>query len=201
MSRASGNNGRIPGISGDRRTGVTGDRNAYVFQSRKIFAAGMAQIREEDRQRRAQSQLHRLAHSVGLGGDYQSRRNAAGLCAANRRRLRIEDGKRSVLPARVLSPRFREPGCGNRRNIHTGSNANGVTGQLTTMRSKVIKPLLNLAAAAVIAQSAALPAWGAHLLSCGFTQALRTIQSAETLKAAAEKNRVSQRAFPPQNLI
>ncbi|MBC7945260.1 MAG: hypothetical protein H7X91_08380 [Burkholderiales bacterium] len=52
------------------------------------------------------------------------------------------------------------------------------------MRSTKTKPLLNLAAAALIAQSSAMPAWGAHLLSCGFTYALRTIESAEEVERA-----------------
>jgi hypothetical protein len=43
-----------------------------------------------------------------------------------------------------------------------------------------LKPLFNLAIAALISQLA--PEWGAHLLSCGFTHALRTIQSAEATK-------------------
>jgi len=46
-----------------------------------------------------------------------------------------------------------------------------------------LKPLLNLAIAALISQSA--PECGAHLLSCGFTQALRTIQSSEATKRSA----------------
>lgn len=50
------------------------------------------------------------------------------------------------------------------------------------MRSTNLKPLLNLAAAALIAQSGGMPDWGAHLLSCGFTNALRTIESAESAK-------------------
>lgn len=50
------------------------------------------------------------------------------------------------------------------------------------MRSASLKPLLNLAAAALIAQSAAMPGWGEHLLGCGFTHALRTIQSIEAVK-------------------
>jgi hypothetical protein len=44
------------------------------------------------------------------------------------------------------------------------------------------KPLLNLAVAALIAQSGTMPEWGVDLLSCGFTHALRTIQSAEIAK-------------------
>lgn len=52
------------------------------------------------------------------------------------------------------------------------------------MRSTKTKPLLNLAAAVLIAQSSAMPAWGAHLLSCGFTHALRTIESAEEVERA-----------------
>ncbi|MGH8726867.1 MAG: hypothetical protein ACREV9_01625 [Burkholderiales bacterium] len=53
------------------------------------------------------------------------------------------------------------------------------------MRSTALKPLLNLAAAALIAGSTSMPDWGAHLLSCGFTHALRTIQSAEAIKQNA----------------
>ncbi len=68
------------------------------------------------------------------------------------------------------------------------------------MFSNSLKPLLNLAVAAVIAQSAAMPAWGEHLLSCGFTHALRTIQSVETLKSAAEKSRAHGHAFLTQDL-
>lgn len=52
------------------------------------------------------------------------------------------------------------------------------------MRSTKTKPLLNLAAAVLIAQSSAMPHWGAHLLSCGFTHALRTIESAERAERA-----------------
>ena len=48
------------------------------------------------------------------------------------------------------------------------------------MRGTALKSLLNLAVAALIAQAA--PESEAHLLSCGFTNALRTIQSAETAK-------------------
>ena len=46
-----------------------------------------------------------------------------------------------------------------------------------------LKPLFNLAIAALLAQGA--PESGAHLLSCGFTHALRTIQSAEAAKRYA----------------
>jgi hypothetical protein len=46
-----------------------------------------------------------------------------------------------------------------------------------------LKPLFNLAIAALLAQAA--PEWGAHLLSCGFTHALRTIQSTEAAKRNA----------------
>jgi hypothetical protein len=46
-----------------------------------------------------------------------------------------------------------------------------------------LKPLFNLAIAALLAQAA--PESGAHLLSCGFTHALRTIQSAEAAKRNA----------------
>jgi hypothetical protein len=67
------------------------------------------------------------------------------------------------------------------------------------MRSSSLKPLINLAAAAVIAGSA--PDWGAHLLSSGFTHALRTIQSAETVKAAAEKRSAHRRAFLTQDAM
>jgi hypothetical protein len=52
------------------------------------------------------------------------------------------------------------------------------------MRSTTLKPLLNLAAAAILAQSG-VPEWGEHLLSCGFTNALRTIESVATMKSAS----------------
>jgi hypothetical protein len=55
-----------------------------------------------------------------------------------------------------------------------------------------LKPLFNLAIAALISQSA--PEWGAHLLSCGFTHALRTIQSAEATKQR-EQQRSASRFF------
>lgn len=50
------------------------------------------------------------------------------------------------------------------------------------MCSNKLKPLLNLAIALVISQSAAMPTWGAPLLSCGFTTALRIIKSADAVK-------------------
>jgi hypothetical protein len=62
------------------------------------------------------------------------------------------------------------------------------------MYSTALKSLLNLAAAALIAGSTSMPDWGAHLLSCGFTHALRTIQSAEADRA----KRHPARAFPPK---
>ena len=52
------------------------------------------------------------------------------------------------------------------------------------MCHSTFKPLLNLAAAAILSQSGAVPEWGEHLLSCGFTNALRTIESAEAIKKA-----------------
>lgn len=50
------------------------------------------------------------------------------------------------------------------------------------MNRAALKPLLNLAVAAIIAQSTAMPVWGEHLLSCGFTNALRIIKSADAVK-------------------
>jgi hypothetical protein len=52
------------------------------------------------------------------------------------------------------------------------------------MRGTAFKPLLNLAAAAILAQSG-VPEWGEHLLSSGFTNALRTIESVATVKSAS----------------
>jgi hypothetical protein len=60
------------------------------------------------------------------------------------------------------------------------------------MRSTTLKPLLNLAAAAILAQSGTVPEWGEHLLSCGFTNALRTIESVETVKGASSQARVTE---------
>ncbi|MGH8773376.1 MAG: hypothetical protein ACREV2_19705 [Burkholderiales bacterium] len=53
------------------------------------------------------------------------------------------------------------------------------------MRRTTLKPLINLAAAGLIAQSGVMPDWGSHLLSCGFTHALRTIESVATVKSAS----------------
>jgi hypothetical protein len=50
------------------------------------------------------------------------------------------------------------------------------------MNRAALKPLLTLAVAAVFAQSATMPAWGEHLLSCGFTNALRIIESVDAVK-------------------
>jgi len=68
------------------------------------------------------------------------------------------------------------------------------------MRSTTLKPLLNLAAAAILAQSGTVPEWGEHLLSCGFTNALRTIESVETVKGASSQARVTEEigAVPEQ---
>lgn len=54
--------------------------------------------------------------------------------------------------------------------------------ELTLMCRAKLKPLLNLAVAVLISQSAAMPTWGAPLLSCGFTSALRIIKSADAVK-------------------
>lgn len=67
------------------------------------------------------------------------------------------------------------------------------------MRSTTLKPLLNLAAAAILAQSG-VPEWGEHLLSCGFTNALRTIESVATVKSASSQASVMEKmAHFPSN--
>jgi hypothetical protein len=53
-------------------------------------------------------------------------------------------------------------------------------------RFKSLSALFILMAAALIAQSGAMPEWGENLLSCGFTHALRTIKSVETAASASD---------------
>jgi hypothetical protein len=51
-------------------------------------------------------------------------------------------------------------------------------------RFKSFSALFILMSAALIAQSGTMPEWGENRLSCGFTHALRTIKSVETVAAA-----------------
>jgi hypothetical protein len=69
------------------------------------------------------------------------------------------------------------------------------------MCNSTFKPLLNLAAAAILSQSGAVPEWGEHLLSVGFTNALRTIESAEATRKARPALGSREVIFTPQGKL